>query len=85
MLRGVVSTTEPDFKKILTDTGYAPASLTEIRSEVKQLAKNFEEISFNGNLGAAPDWIMGQLHMKAIGKLRLAEVRKEVSQILEEN
>ncbi|MFZ2286058.1 MAG: Glu-tRNA(Gln) amidotransferase subunit GatE [Bacteroidales bacterium] len=85
MLRGVVSTTEPDFKKILTDTGYAPASLTEIRSEVKQLAKNFEEISFNGNIGAAPDWIMGQLHMKAIGKLRLAEVRKEVSQILEEN
>ena len=85
MLPGVVSTTDPDFKKILADTGYTPASLTEIRSGVKLLAKKFEDICFNGNSAASVDWIMGQLHMKAIGKLRLSEVRKEVSEILEEN
>ncbi|MCA1742314.1 MAG: hypothetical protein LC630_07615, partial [Bacteroidales bacterium] len=85
MLPGVVATSKPDFKKILSDTGYAPASMTEIKSEVKELARKFEEICFNGNSAASVDWIMGQLHMKAIGKLRLSDVRKEVSEILEVN
>jgi glutamyl-tRNA(Gln) amidotransferase subunit E len=83
MLPGVVSTANPDFKQILIDTGYAPASMTEIKSGVKELAGKFEEICFNGNRAASVDWIMGQLHMKAIGKLRLSDVRKEVSEILE--
>lgn len=82
MLPGVVSSAEPDFTQILTDIGYAPASLPEIRSGVKELAKKFEEISYNGNNTPSIDWVMGQLHMKAIGKLRLSEVRKEVSEIL---
>lgn len=83
MLPGVVATSEPDFKKILSETGYVPKSMTEIKSEVKELAKRFEKICFNGNSAAPVDWIMGQLHMKAIGKLRLSDVRKEVSDILE--
>ena len=83
MLPGVVASAEPDFKQILTDTGYAPASLAEIKSGVKELGKRFEEICYNGNSAAAVDWVMGQIQMKAIGKLRLAEVRKEVSDILE--
>jgi glutamyl-tRNA(Gln) amidotransferase subunit E len=83
MLPGVVSTANPDFKQILYDTGYAPASMTEIKSGVNELAGKFEEICFNGNRAASVDWIMGQLHMKAIGKLRLSDVRKEVSEILE--
>ncbi len=83
MLPGVVSSAEPDFKQILTDTGYAPASLAEIKSGVKELGKRFEEICYNGNMAASVDWVMGQIQMKAIGKLRLAEVRKEVSDILE--
>jgi hypothetical protein len=83
MLPGVVASAEPDFKQILTDTGYAPASLAEIKSGVKELGKRFEEICYNGNMAASVDWVMGQIQMKAIGKLRLAEVRKEVSDILE--
>ncbi len=39
MLPGVVASAEPDFKQILTDIGYAPASLAEIRSGVKELRK----------------------------------------------
>ena len=85
MLPGVVATSEPDFKKILSETGQVPASMKEIKSEVKDLARKFEEICFNGNSAASVDWIMGQLHMKAIGKLRLSDVRKEVSEILEVN
>ena len=83
MLPGVVATSEPDFKRILSDTGYAPASLTEIRAGVVELGDRFKEIRFNGNSEVSVDWIMGQLHMKAIGRLRLSEVRKEVSEILE--
>ncbi len=83
MLPGVVATADPDFNQILSDTGYAPASLKEIKSEVSGLAAKFEKICFNGNRHTSVDWIMGQLHMKAIGKLRLSEVRKEVSEILE--
>ncbi len=83
MLPGVVSSAEPDFKKILEATGYAPASLAEIRSEVKELGEKFAEISYNGNSAASVNWVMGQIHFKAIGTLRLGEVRKEVSEILE--
>lgn len=82
MLPGVVSSPDPDFKQILTDLGYAPASLTEIKSGVKELARKFEEISYNCSSTASIDWVMGQLRMKAIGKLRMSEVRKEVSEIL---
>jgi hypothetical protein len=83
MLPGVVSSADPDFQQILADTGYAPASLEEIRATVKELGKRFEEICYNGNSTASVDWVMGQIHMKAIGKHRLSEVRKEVSDILE--
>lgn len=83
MLPGVVSTAEPDFKAILEATGYAPASLSEIRAEVKVLGKKFAEISYNGNSAASVNWVMGQIRMKAIGTVRLAEVNKEVSEILE--
>jgi glutamyl-tRNA(Gln) amidotransferase subunit E len=85
MLPDVVATGEPDFKMILSDTGYAPASLTEIRAGVKELVDRFKEIRYNGKSEVSVDWIMGQLQMKAIGRLRLSEVRKEVSEILEVN
>lgn len=85
MLRGVVSSASPDFRQILSETGYAPATMSEIRSEVKALQKKFREICYKGNWAGSVDWIMGELHMRAIGKLRLSEVRKVVSEILEVN
>jgi glutamyl-tRNA(Gln) amidotransferase subunit E len=83
MLPGVVSTAEPDFKSILDATGYEPASLPEIRAEVKELGKKFAEICYNGNSAASVNWVMGQIHRKAIGTFRLAEVHKDVSGILD--
>jgi glutamyl-tRNA(Gln) amidotransferase subunit E len=83
MLPGLVASVEPDFRQILADTGYTPASLGEIRAGVKELGKRFEEICYNGNSAASVDWVMGQIHMKAIGKHRLSEVRKVVSDILD--
>jgi glutamyl-tRNA(Gln) amidotransferase subunit E len=83
MLPAVVATEESDFKKILAETGYRKASPEEIKSEVKQLGKDFEKICHNGSRIASVDWVMGQIHMKVIGNLRLSEVKKEVAEILD--
>ncbi len=81
--RAVVATPQPDFEKILAATGYRPESLQQIKARVKELDKKFAEISYDGKSVSSIDWIMGQVHMKAIGDLRLAEVRKEITDILE--
>jgi len=83
MLPGVASSVEPDFKKILAATGYSPATPDEIKKEVKELQKKFALIGYNGSEIAKVNWVMGQIHMKTIGTMRLAGVRKEVSDILE--
>jgi glutamyl-tRNA(Gln) amidotransferase subunit E len=83
MLPFVVASPRPDFEKILAATGYSPATIDEIKSEAKVLEKKFEKISRNGKTSKTADWIMGQVHMKAIGTMRLSEVRKEISGIIE--
>jgi len=83
MLPAVVASPEPDFMGILNATGYTEATFSEIKSEIPKLEKEFAAICYNGNRKAAADWIMGQLHMKAIGKIRLAKVKTEVSDILD--
>jgi hypothetical protein len=79
----VVATAEPDFKKILAETGYKKASLDEIRSEVKGLGLKYREVGHKSNGSVSVNWVMGQLHMKAIGNVRLAMVREEVADILD--
>jgi glutamyl-tRNA(Gln) amidotransferase subunit E len=83
MLPAVVASAEPDFMSILNATGCTEATFSEIKIEIPKLEKEFAAISHNGNRKAAADWIMGQLHMKAIGKIRLAKVKNEVSDFLE--
>ncbi len=83
MLPAVVASPEPDFMNILNATGYAETTFSEIKSEIPKLEKEFAAICHNDNRKAAADWIMGQLHVKAIGKIRLAKLKTEVSDILE--
>ncbi len=83
MLPAVVASPEPDFMNILNTTGYTEVTFSDIKSEIPKLEKEFAAICYNGNRKGAADWIMGQLHMKAIGKIRLAKVKNEVSDILE--
>lgn len=83
MLLGVVASPEPDFDKILTASGYKESTLKEIKAEIPALEKEFCEICYNGNSSGVVDWIMGRLHYKAIGRIRLAEVKKEISDILQ--
>jgi glutamyl-tRNA(Gln) amidotransferase subunit E len=83
MLPEVVATPQPDFEKILAATGCKPESMEQIKARVKDLDTKFAEICYDGRSVSSIDWIMGQVHMKAIGTLRLADVRKEITDILE--
>jgi len=83
MLPGVVSVPSPDFTAILTSTGLRRNTMDEIRKEIKVLADRFPGVCYNGSMSGIEDWIMGQLHMKAIGTVRLSGLRNEVSEIVE--
>jgi glutamyl-tRNA(Gln) amidotransferase subunit E len=81
----VMAPGKPDFDKILTGTGYCKSTMTEIKSQVIGLKKEFSMICFNGNAGsrAATDWIMGRVLPLALGNISLSEVRKEVAGLVE--
>lgn len=83
MLPEVVSSASPDFASILSTTGLHRATMEDIRKEIKGHAARFAEVCYNGSLGGMEDWVMGQLKMKAVGTVRLSEVRKAVSEVLE--
>lgn len=83
MLPAVVAVPSPDFHNILASTGLRRAAMTEIIEEIKIHAQRFPGVCHNGNMAGIEDWVMGQLHMKALGTVRLADVRKAVSEKLE--
>jgi len=83
MLPAVVAVPSPDFGAILVAPGLRRAAMDEITGEIKVHAGRFPEICHNGNMAGIEDWVMGQLHMKALGTVRLSEVKKAVSEILE--
>lgn len=83
MLPAVVAVPSPDFGAILVATGLRRATMDEIAGEIKVHAGRFPEICHNGNMAGIEDWVMGQLHMKALGTVRLSDVKKAVSEILE--
>ncbi len=85
MLPEVVATTQPDFEKILAATGCKPESMEQIKARVKELDMKFAEICYDGRSVSSIDWIMGQVHMNAIGTLRLADVRREITDIVEDS
>jgi len=83
MLPGVVSSASPDFASILAATGLHRATMEDIRKEIRGHAARFAEVCYNGSMAGMEDWVMGQLKMKAVGTVRLSEVRKAVSEVLE--
>jgi glutamyl-tRNA(Gln) amidotransferase subunit E len=83
MLPAVVAVPSPDFGAILASTGLRRAAMDEITGEIKIHARRFPEVCHNGNMAGIEDWVMGQLHMKALGTVRLSDVKKAVSEILE--
>ena len=87
MLPVVVSSSSPDFEGILAATGLHRSTIEEIRKEIRKetgkLAGKFAEICYNGSMAGIESWVMGQLKMKAVGTVRLSEVRKAVSEVLE--
>jgi hypothetical protein len=78
MLPDVVATPQPDFEKILPRQATNPNQWSRSKAGL-DLDKKFAEICYDGRSVSSIDWIMGQVHMKAIATLRLADVRKEIS------
>jgi len=81
MLPAVVSTDKPDFEKILKDLNYRRCTMDEITNQANGLLSEFKKISFSYNDKAASDWIMGRIHMQALGNVSLAEAKKEINKI----
>ncbi len=83
MLPAAVAVASPDFRSILAGTGLRRATMNEIREEAKELSARFPEICHNRNMAGMEEWIMGQLHLKALGTVKLSEVRNMVTELLE--
>ncbi len=82
MMPAVVAAEKPDFEKILAATSYRKSSMEEITIQAVKYHKEFKDICYSYNDHAAVDWIMGRIHMQALGNISLAEVRKEIIRIL---
>jgi glutamyl-tRNA(Gln) amidotransferase subunit E len=85
MLPEVVASPQPDFEKILAATGCKPESMDQIKARIKELDRKFAGICYDGRSTSPIDWIMGQVHLNAIGTLRLADVRREITDIVEDS
>lgn len=83
MLPAAVAVASPDFRSILAGTGLRRATMNEIREEAKELSARFPEICHYRNMAGMEEWIMGQLHLKALGTVKLSEVRNMVTELLE--
>jgi len=82
MLPAVTASENPDFEKILLDLNYRKYSLGDITGRASVLLDEFRGICYRFNDKAASDWIMGRIHMQALGNASLAEVRKEINGLL---
>lgn len=82
MLPEVVATHTPDFEKIMTKLNYRSCTMKDITGQAQGLLAEFRKICYKYNDRAASDWIMGKIHMQALGNINLAEVKKEINKTL---
>jgi|WetSurMetagenome_2_1015567.scaffolds.fasta_scaffold00352_6 glutamyl-tRNA(Gln) amidotransferase subunit E len=82
MLPAVVAVENPDFEKIMEGMSHRKYSMKEITMQAPDLFDEFKKVCFKYNDRAASDWIMGRLHMQALGNESLSEVRKEINGLL---
>jgi glutamyl-tRNA(Gln) amidotransferase subunit E len=82
MLPAVVAVEKPDFEKIMEGMNHRKYSMKEITMQAPILFDEFKKVCFKYNDRAASDWIMGRLHMQALGNESLSEVRKEINGLI---
>jgi len=72
------------FSSILTTVGYHHAGHEEILDQIPLLAEMWKKVRRKGlkREDALPNWIMGRLRTAALGNIPLAELKKNVTQIL---
>ncbi len=82
MLPAVVTSGKPDFEKILGEMNHRKYTMKEITIQATGLMDEFRKVCFEYSDRAASDWIMGRVHMLALGNEDLAGVRKEINRLL---
>jgi glutamyl-tRNA(Gln) amidotransferase subunit E len=82
ILPSVVTAERADYEKILEAMNYRRYTMREITGQAAILMDEFRKVCFDYTDRAASDWIMGQIHMQALGNEDLAEVRKKINGLL---
>ena len=70
-----------DFEQILDKIHYNPVEKDELIQQVPELNKTYARISHSKDANGKTDWIMGQLHSKALGNIPLHELRNEIERM----
>ena len=80
MLPFVYKNPERSYNEILELIGYKKSAINDLTSQIPELRKQFEQLKVNHTKDKTTsiNWIMGQLHPKALGNTPLKQVRDEV-------
>jgi glutamyl-tRNA(Gln) amidotransferase subunit E len=80
MLPVIYEHPDMEFGSVLTIIDYKKYSMNDLIAPIDFLLGKFKQIRHSESEKAAVDWIMGQLHMQAIGNVRLTELKKQIEE-----
>ena len=81
MMPFVYTNTEMDFEQILGKIHYIPVEKDKLIQQIPDLNKQYDQIRHSKNAHGKTDWIMGQLHTRALGNMPLYELRNEIERM----
>lgn len=87
MLKVLYASPNMQFSSVLAVLGYKESSPNEIREQIPLLQKMWERAKTHGlkRPDAQANWMMGRLHIMALGNMPLAELRQAVEDELSTN
>jgi glutamyl-tRNA(Gln) amidotransferase subunit E len=80
MLPVICDHPDMEFGSVLTITDYKKYSMNELLAPVDFLLGKFRQIRHSDTEKASVDWIMGQLHMQAVGNVRLTDLKVQIEE-----
>jgi len=72
------------FSSVLTSIHFRPRVLAEVIAPVEFLYEKYKENTAEPNTESAINWLMGQVHLQAIGNVRLAALSQEIKRIVKQ-
>ena len=70
------------FSSVLTSIHFRPRSLAEVIAPVEFLYVKYRENTINPDTESAINWLMGQVHVQAMGNVKLADLCQEIKLIV---